>query len=80
MGEPKRFLTRLPPVPEPRPAAWTPFTNTEYFLKDVSKPDCVGKPNVARWLGAVGKFCVEARGGRVLAESALSALPSSQKG
>eukprot|EP00976_Prorocentrum_cordatum_P094012 1189627-Prorocentrum_minimum.AAC.1 len=32
------------------------FTNTGDFPEDVSKSDCMGKPTVARWLGAVGKF------------------------
>eukprot|EP00976_Prorocentrum_cordatum_P081817 1184561-Prorocentrum_minimum.AAC.3 len=29
--------------------------NTGDFPEDVSKPDCMGKPTVARWLGAAGK-------------------------
>eukprot|EP00959_Pyramimonas_sp_CCMP1952_P233935 4888564-Pyramimonas_sp.AAC.1 len=30
---------------------WVPLTNTGDFPEDVSKPNCVGKPE-ARWLGA----------------------------
>eukprot|EP00959_Pyramimonas_sp_CCMP1952_P018065 382697-Pyramimonas_sp.AAC.1 len=72
-GETKPLFVSRPAV-----TGECPLTNTGDFPEDVSKPDCIGKPE-ARWLRAVGK-CVEARGGRVLAESALPASPSSLKG
>eukprot|EP00959_Pyramimonas_sp_CCMP1952_P103393 2162473-Pyramimonas_sp.AAC.1 len=45
MREPKRFLTRLPPVPEPRhnQLCGSSFTNPREFLEDVRTPERHGE-------------------------------------